>query len=567
MGSSRSPASTLRALESPKYPSSKSGMKSKPVSARKLAATLWEMNEVPSPLPSPVVKDEKRTRERERVARDKHYGSLPPHLSDPSHTSVSERSDRSGTGSRQRRTSSISQMLRLKDHNAGKSDSIGSASLMEMETRSHAQTPSASSPTVGARTRLKDVSNALMTSKELLKIINRIWGHENPPSSSMSLISALHAELERARLQVNQLIQQRLDESDINYLMKCFAEEKAAWKSKEQESIEAAIESIAGELEIERKLRRRFESLNKKLGRELAETKAYLLKTVKELESEKRTRVMMDQVCDKLARDIGEDKVEAEEMKRESVKVREEVEKEREMLQLADVLREERVQMKLMEAKYQLEEKNAAVDELRNELEAILRTKKGKEKGSGSKNRMNDTDVAAYLNKTRFGSHQNKEDYGEVEDAEDIAESDLHSIELNMDNNNKSYMWTPSRDSRKVPVHEEEIKRKMSTPGRPPRRSTSIQRSVSNGVESLQGEGLDWGRFFEDEKRAPREGYEDEVQKYKLVKGIKDRILSNSRAGSEKAFASPTRQWGQPWPLRDSKPRLVESQNARRSIH
>ncbi|KAJ0031000.1 hypothetical protein Pint_13405 [Pistacia integerrima] len=115
--------------------------------------------------------------------------------------------------------------------------------------------------------------------------------------------------------------------------MKCFAKEKAAWKNKEQEVVEATIESIVGELEVERKLRRRFERLNKKLGKELAETKASFLKAEKELENEKRVRVVIDQVCDELARDI-DDQAEVEELKRESVVVHEEDEKEREMMHI-----------------------------------------------------------------------------------------------------------------------------------------------------------------------------------------------------------------------------------------
>ena len=96
-------------------------------------------------------------------------------------------------------------------------------------------------------------------------------------------------------VQVNQLIQyQRLDESEISYLIKYFAEEKAVWESKEQETVEAAIESVAGELEVERKLRRRLESFNKKLGRDLTETKASLIKVVKELESEKGEREIVE---------------------------------------------------------------------------------------------------------------------------------------------------------------------------------------------------------------------------------------------------------------------------------
>lgn len=565
----RSPsmASMLRAMESPRYSGSQSGSKLKgqqqqqqPVSARKLAATLWEMNEIPSPRRKEGNVERRKMkegREKGAAARSVHSGSLPPHLSDPSHSPVSERTDRSGTGCRQRRASSVSHKLRHTDNNVGVLDSVSNASLMEIETRSHAQTPKGS--TVGVKTRLKDVSNALTTSKELLKIINRMWGHEDRPSSSMSLISALHAELERARLQVNQLIQeQRSDQHDINYLMKCFAEEKAAWKNKEQKVVEAAIESIAGELEVERKLRRRFESLNKKLGKELAETKTSLLKSVKELESEKRARVVIEQVCDELARDISEDKAEREELKRESAKVLQEVEKEREMLQLADVLREQRVQMKLSEAKYHLEEKNAAVDKLRNQLETFLGTKREKEKGHCSLNEPNSEEIAAYLNRVHFGSHpseENEED-GEVEDAieceEDSAESDL--LELNMDNNSSNnnkiyklaYASNAARDSREPQINEDITGRKSAS-SKLPRRSTSLQRSMSDGVDwGMQKDrhqdsvdnDLEWSRFTELEKQVETKGYGDEMHGYKAVKGLREHLLSGTRAG--RVYASPT---------------------------
>lgn len=431
--------------------------------------------------------------------------------------------------------------------------------IKQIETRSRAQTPSGS--TVGVKTRLKDVSNALTTSKELLKIINRMWGQEDRPSSSMSLISALHAELERARLQVNQLIQeQRADQNEIGYLMKCFAEEKAVWKSKEQEVVEAAIESIAGELEVERKLRRRFESLNKKLGKELAETKASFLKAVKDLETEKRARVVIEQVCDELARDISDDQAEVEELKRESATVREEVEKEREIMQLADVLREQRAQLKLSEAKHQLEEKNSAVDKLRSQLEVFLGTKKAKEKGRGPVNQPSTEEIVAYLSRSHFGYHQNEENDGdgEIEDGaeceEDSAESDLHSIELNMDNNNKSYKWAyapgAARDPRKVPFDEEEITGRKSTSGKAPRRSTSLQRSISDGVdweaiqaERLQnaGDDLHWGRLAELDKQAQVLGYGDELHGYKSSKGPRDQFLSTSRISASRVYASPTR--------------------------
>ena len=72
-----------------------------------------------------------------------------------------------------------------------------------------------------------------------------------------------------------------------------------------------------------------------------------------------------------------------EEIKLESIKVREEVEEERKMLQMAEVWREERVQMKLIEAKVALEEKSSALDKLREDLEAFINSKMTSQ-GSGT---------------------------------------------------------------------------------------------------------------------------------------------------------------------------------------
>ncbi|XP_076908947.1 uncharacterized protein LOC143566043 [Bidens hawaiensis] len=510
------------AVESPEFDGG--GGRSRPVSARKLAATLWEMNEMPSPQNSESTRRKESTRIREKPNRP-----LPPHLSDPSHSPVSERTDRSGTGSHRRVSSS--HRPRLEENNGEVFESLSNASLMEIETRTRAQTPNGSSN--GIKPRLKEVSNALTTSKELLKIIHRMWAHDNLPSSSMSLISALHTELERARLQVNNIIKdQSIDHSEVNYLLKCFAEEKALWKSKERQSVETAIESIAAELELEKKVRRRSESLNKKLGLELAETKASYSKVLKELESEKRAREIMEQVCDELAIDFGQDRAETEELKRESVKVQEEVEKEREMLHLADKLREERVQMKLAEAKHQFEEKNALVDKLKSQLEAFLGTKKKKGR--------RDEDLMMYLNKSNFGGTRLNEvneddDNGEVEDDEGSGESDLHSIELNMDNINKSFKWAHGQRFNNDPVDR--------VNGKTYRKSvSSLQRKVSDGNE--------WGvqdPFVEVEKQTPRRSHGDDLVRYKSVKGLRDRILTSlkSRDFDESGHGSGSKSRGE----------------------
>lgn len=103
MGTARTPSSALRAMDSPKCVLSQNGVvkgklqhqQAAVVSARKLAATLWEMNEMPSPKMKETMGSEERrlrkeARARERATRSVRSGSLPPHLSDPSHSPISE---------------------------------------------------------------------------------------------------------------------------------------------------------------------------------------------------------------------------------------------------------------------------------------------------------------------------------------------------------------------------------------------------------------------------------------------------------------------------------------------
>lgn len=80
-------------VESPKQ--SVGGI-SQPVSARKLAATLWEMNEMPSPKMTEDLGKKKMMMLKKEKLRALHTGSgsvlgdLPPHLCDPSHSPISE---------------------------------------------------------------------------------------------------------------------------------------------------------------------------------------------------------------------------------------------------------------------------------------------------------------------------------------------------------------------------------------------------------------------------------------------------------------------------------------------
>ncbi|KAJ0968770.1 hypothetical protein J5N97_021647 [Dioscorea zingiberensis] len=91
----------------------------------------------------------------------------------------------------------------------------------------------------------------------------------------------------------------------------------------------ARIEELKVELELERRMRKRVESLNRTLARDLAE--------------ERKARQAAESLRAKLEEELEIAK--------------EEIEEERQMLIVADVWREERVQMKLAEAKLIMEEK------------------------------------------------------------------------------------------------------------------------------------------------------------------------------------------------------------------
>ncbi|KAL1828191.1 hypothetical protein DCAR_0207385 [Daucus carota subsp. sativus] len=107
----------------------------------------------------------------------------------------------------------------------------------------------------------------------------------------------------------------------------------------------AQIMELKANVERERKARKKVESINKKLVKELCEMK--------------KGREEAERVCSEVCKEMALNK---EEISRAKLELQEE----RKMLRVAEVLREERVQMKLADAKFILEEKLL-------ELEAIKR--------------------------------------------------------------------------------------------------------------------------------------------------------------------------------------------------
>lgn len=197
--------------------------------------------------------------------------------------------------------------------------------------------------------------------------------HEEQRQNTLSIVSTLQSELLQARTRIHELETEGLTfKKKLDQSLKKLNEDRTSWQSREHQKIRGFIDELKDELNIERKNRQRMEILNSKLVNELGNAKLSMKDFVQEYEKERKGRELMEEVCNELAKEIGEDKAEVEAFKREYARIREEMEEERKMLQMAEVWREERVQMKLVDAKLALENKYCQMNKLVADLEIFL---------------------------------------------------------------------------------------------------------------------------------------------------------------------------------------------------
>lgn len=314
----------------------------------------------------------------------------------------------------------------------------------------------------GDNVQMQELYNSLTASNELVRVLANVLGPAgalNPTAASV--LAALRSELDAARQLVKQQRRRGVD-GEERLLRRQLAEEVRAWKCRHREKAAAAARLVASELDGERRARRRAERVGTKLAEALAGAEASLRAATRELGLERAARARLEKVCDELAsRDVGGGtEAEAEDddgLRREAAATAlEELEREREMLQVADELREERVRMKLAEARLHFEEKNAAVDRLRQELEAFLGNERREQTPAHhemAKEEEEDHQLQIVL-ASEFGVHGidplATEKSGQEENAEagDDDGSEGSDIELNMDGNSWTYTTTSrSRDT------------------------------------------------------------------------------------------------------------------------
>lgn len=353
------------------------------VSARKLAAALWEyqhyfplsakmrrgVNGHPPPQPHPRLR---------HLHKDKDLVDLrESYFPDPSPSSP-DHQPASASSLRRHVATSLMQHHRSIERNNRALQPVSPASYgssMEMTPYNPAITPTSSLDFKG---RIGESSFSLKTSTELLKVLNRIWSLEEQHASSISLIKALKMELDHARAKIKELVRDRqADREEVDDLMKQITEDKLVRKSKEQDRISAAVQSVRDELEDERKLRKRSESLHRKLARELSELKSSFSSALKEIERERKSRELLEDLSDEFAKGIKDYEQEVHVLRQKSDKDwANRADHDGLILHISDSWLDERMQMKLREPQSGFAEKNSIVDKLRSEIETLLQAKR-----------------------------------------------------------------------------------------------------------------------------------------------------------------------------------------------
>ncbi|XP_028769342.1 uncharacterized protein At5g41620-like isoform X2 [Neltuma alba] len=246
---------------------------------------------------------------------------------------------------------------------------------LEVAPYNQAVTPTSSFNFKGRR--MGESSCNIKTSRELLKVLNRIWSLEEHHASSISVVKALKMELDLSRARVKELLREKqMNRQGMEDLMKRVTEDKLVRKNiKEFDKIKAAFQSVKEELEDERRLRKHSESLHRKLARELSQMKSSFSGSLRELEREREARILLENLCDEFAKGIRAYEQEVRSLRRlksEKGQVGRDHSLDKLILHISEAWLDERAQMKLARVGGDSEESSSIVDKLGFDIETFL---------------------------------------------------------------------------------------------------------------------------------------------------------------------------------------------------
>ncbi|KAK8476723.1 hypothetical protein V6N13_096246 [Hibiscus sabdariffa] len=400
------------------------------VSARRLAASLWELHQYLPHNPKMHRAGVNNTnglphqRNKNKAIDFSHFLADPFPSSDPDQPE-------SSSSLRRHIVQTLMKQHRSIEKNNQALQPVSPASYgssMEVAPYDPAVTPSSS---VSFRGRIGESHYNLKTSTELLKVLNHIWSLEEQHASNISLIKALKKELDHARVRIKDLLRdQQAYRHEIDDLMKQIAEDKLVRKSKEQDRVHAAVQLARDEVEDERKLRKRSENLHRKLAREVSESKASLSNALKDLERERKSRKLLEDLCDEFARGIKSYELELHTLRQKSDEDWTGVaDHDHLILHISESWLDERMQMKLEEAQAGFPTLNSIVDRLGFEIETFLQAKQIGTSVSKRTDYLSRKDRRKSLESVLLNEAVSADK--DVSDNEDSASNDSNCFELN----------------------------------------------------------------------------------------------------------------------------------------
>ncbi|KAJ6818401.1 uncharacterized protein M6B38_405710 [Iris pallida] len=387
------------------------------VSARKLGASLWEVQDL-------------GRASRSGAHRRRGSGEI---LVNPR----SQDQPQSAASLRRHAASSSIQQRKFNRRNIQAQQPASPAtysSSMEASTVNRAISPSRSLDFKGV---VREGGYNLKTSTELVKILNRIWSLEEQHASTVSQVKELKAELKHARARIQELMyEKQIYSHDMDDLMKQIAEDKLIRKRKEQDKIKTAVQSIKDELEVERKLRTKSESLHRKLVKEISEVKAVLSKAIGDLDREREANHLLENLCDVIAEGVRNYELEVRKLQQKTVKENDH-KADRWVLHISEAWLDERLQMKMAEARGDVAERNTIMDRLHGQVVTFLQARQS---NSSTKEIVFNNNVS--LRRQSLESVHMNGAASAPQDAEDddFIASDKHCFELNLGaNENESH--------------------------------------------------------------------------------------------------------------------------------
>ncbi|KAL8032843.1 hypothetical protein ABFX02_13G123400 [Erythranthe guttata] len=165
-------------------------------------------------------------------------------------------------------------------------------------------------------------------------------------------------ELEKDRNRTRAKIEHRTKKVD--------EEERGSWM------IRTEHQNLVDGVKRERRKCKETKLVNSKLLLGIAEAKLSAKKLTVNIGKEKKARKLLEDSCNNLVKQIEGNKAEIGALIHQRKRMQEEVDRERKMMQLAEVWREEHAQTKLVDAKLILEDKLIEINSLIADLEAFL---------------------------------------------------------------------------------------------------------------------------------------------------------------------------------------------------